>query len=74
MVAVPGVLADRAVQTVDKDTMVARPDLGDNTATLVVAGGEIPTGLEGNKRTPRSPAATPKKTAADNPAAKVIKV
>ena len=37
---------------VPEDTLIARPDLGDNTYTLVAAGDATPTGLERNKRTP----------------------
>ena len=37
---------------VTEDTFVARPDLGDNTYTLVAKGDRIPAGLESNKRSP----------------------
>ena len=37
---------------VPEDTLIARPDLGDNTYTFVAAGDAAPTGLERNKRTP----------------------
>lgn len=37
---------------VAEDTLVTRPDLGDNAFTLVVKGDRIPAGLESNKRKP----------------------
>ena len=43
-------LADPDVVT--EDTFLARPDLGDNTFTLVAKGDRVPAGLEGNKRSP----------------------
>ena len=37
---------------VTEDTFIARPDLGDNTYTLVAKGDRVPAGLESNKRSP----------------------
>ena len=37
---------------IPEDTLIARPDLGDNTYTFVAAGDAAPTGLEGYKRIP----------------------
>ena len=37
---------------VTEDTFVARPDLGENTYTLVAKGDRVPAGLERNKRSP----------------------
>ena len=37
---------------VTEDTFIARPDLGDNTFTLVAAGDRVPAGLERHKRSP----------------------
>jgi hypothetical protein len=42
----------KAHDVVTEDTLVARPDLGADTYTLVAAGDPIPDGFEGNKRSP----------------------
>jgi hypothetical protein len=39
-------------ELVPEDTLIARPDVGDNTYTFVATGDATPTGLEGNKRSP----------------------
>jgi len=39
---------------VTEDTLVARPDLGEHSSTLVAAGDRVPTGLEGNKHRART--------------------
>jgi hypothetical protein len=38
---------------VSEDTLVVRPDLGENSSTLIAAGDRVPSGLEGNKRRAR---------------------
>ena len=37
---------------VPEDTYITRPDLGDDTYTLVAKGDRVPAGLESYKRTP----------------------
>jgi hypothetical protein len=39
--------------TVTEDTFIARPDLGENSYTLVAAGDRVPAGLEHNSRSGR---------------------
>jgi len=39
--------------TVTEDTFIARPDLGENSYTLVAAGDRVPAGLERNSRSGR---------------------
>jgi hypothetical protein len=39
-------------KVVPEDTYITRPDLGDDTYTLVAKGDRVPAGLEANKRRP----------------------
>ena len=45
-------VAPNTPQVANEDTFIARPDLGDDTYTLVAKGDRVPAGLEGNKRSP----------------------
>ena len=45
-------LAPDDPDVVTEDTFIARPDLGENTFTLVAKGDRVPAGLESNKRSP----------------------
>ena len=45
-------LAPTDPDVVTEDTFVARPDLGENTFTLVAKGDRVPAGLEDNERSP----------------------